>query len=223
MEATSRGKLSLSKYNTYRSRTLANALTWLALFLLITQANPVTPSPALQTEVGLKGKLLVAKASIGDPRFSKTVIYMIDHSSDGAMGLVVNRVAGEIPFNNLLNNIMINPPPDTGDLPVYYGGPVQMNRVFLLHSTEVMPERSTEVSKGIAFSTDPRLIKNIARGNGPDEYRFIFGYAGWAPDQLEAEIERGDWEIVEAEAALVFSHDPEETWGQLMEGKVFRL
>jgi putative transcriptional regulator len=170
----------------------------------------VTPRPAGSTT--FSGQLLVALEDLRDPRFVRTVIYMIRHDRDGAMGLVVNRPVGDVPAVEVLARFAIYDDQVRGTIRVHYGGPVEPGRGFVLHTADRMIAGSQSVADGVAFTGSPEMLKAIARGSGPRRSLLALGYAGWAPGQLEGEIQRGAWATVPSDVALLFSDDPERTW-----------
>jgi putative transcriptional regulator len=176
-----------------------------------------------QSNASIEGKFLVAAGKMGDPRFHKSVIYMLDHDSKGAMGLIVNKVIGELQVGELLAKMGEEAPTSDQTLQLYFGGPVEMERPFLLHTTDIMFDSSTKLADGVAMSGHPEVLRAIAEGKGPRGYVFVLGYAGWGPGQLEGEMSRGDWVTLEATSSMIFSENPEKTWEKLMEGTVFRL
>ena len=160
----------------------------------------------------LAGQLLVAKPELSDPRFAETVIFMVSHSSDGAMGLVVNRAGAKIPFSVLLQGFGLDAPGVTGDTAAHSGGPVERRRGFILHSTDVVDPSSVIVDDKLAMTKGAEFLLRIARGEGPADFLFLFGYAGWAPGQLEKEFDRGGWFAIPFDPALVFGDAPETAW-----------
>ena len=160
----------------------------------------------------LAGRLLVAAKSMGDPRFQETVIYMVEHSAGGAMGLIVNQPFGAMPMARLFEHLELEAPDVAREIEVYYGGPVEPGRGFLLHSAEVVVEGSIVVGEGVAMTVDAEILHKIARGEGPERSLFALGYSGWAPGQLESELARDDWFTIPFDPALVFARDPARTW-----------
>ena len=160
----------------------------------------------------LTGKLLVASESMGDPRFARTVIYIVSHGADGAMGLVVNRALGVAPVAVVLDGFGVTDGEVSGEVRVHYGGPVERDRGFVLHSTDVLGKGTVAVSGEVALSADVEILRAIAKGEGPRRSLFALGYAGWAPGQLEAEIARDDWFWIPPDLNLVFGGDIETKW-----------
>jgi putative transcriptional regulator len=160
----------------------------------------------------LTGQFLVATEKLRDPRFDHTVIYLIQHDADGAMGLVVNRPIGPMPAAQILEAFGLDTNGVTGDLRVHYGGPVQPRRGLVLHTADYTDPSTRIVHDGIAMTAEQKILSAIARGKGPRQSLFAFGYAGWAPDQLEGEIRDGAWITVPADATLLFDADHARKW-----------
>ncbi|MGH7354967.1 MAG: YqgE/AlgH family protein [Candidatus Rokuibacteriota bacterium] len=174
------------------------------------------PTPEPPRSRGLAGTLLVATDSLRDPRFVRTVIYMVRHDPSGALGLVVNRPLGTTPLARLLDNIGRSSEGVGGTIPLHYGGPVEPKRGFVLHTPEWTSEDSRVIQAGVAFTTDPAIFEAIARGAGPRRLLVALGYAGWSPGQLEGEIAGGAWITVTADEALIFDEDAASKWDRAM-------
>ena len=168
------------------------------------------PAPAAES---LSGRLLAATPGLTDPNFARTVIYMVRHDSNGAFGLVINEPVAEVPLDRLLADSVPEGkvPPDSSVL-VHYGGPVQPGAAFILHSPEVMPAGSERIGAEIAISQNAKLLEDNAAGRGPKHLLFIRGYAGWAAGQLEGEIARGGWYVLDWDETLVFGSDHGSKW-----------
>ena len=171
----------------------------------------------------LAGRLLVASEKMGDPRFQRTVIYMIEHSRDGAMGLIVNVPMGAVPTAMLFNRLGLDGDGVEGEVEVYFGGPVDPERGFLLHSTDVLLRGSVPVDERVALTARPEMLRAIARGDGPAQSVFTLGYAGWGPNQLESELARDDWFVIPADMSLVFAPDPAKSWERAAARRGFDL
>src|SRR5581483_5123583 len=141
----------------------------------------------------LDGQMLIAMPAMGDERFSRSLIYVCAHSTEGAMGIVVNQAAGHINFPDLLVQLEVIPAADRIELPkhaetlkVLKGGPVETGRGFVLHSAHFFIENSTlPIDEGICLAATLDILKALAKGNGPASAILALGYAGWAPGQLE--------------------------------------
>ena len=165
----------------------------------------------------LDGQMLIAAPAMQDERFSKSVIYICAHSSEGAMGIVVNQPAANISFPDLLVKLDVIPAADLIQLPgraggvkVLKGGPVETERGFVLHSADFFIENSTlPIDDGICLTATLDILKAIARGSGPASALLALGYAGWAPGQLETEIHTNGWLHCSADSDLIFGTDIE--------------
>ncbi len=171
----------------------------------------------------LAGQLLVATAGLNDPRFSHTVVYMVSHGVDGAMGVVVNRPMVEVPLARLLADLGMPSEGVTGDVRVHYGGPVDRARGVVLHTADYSGKGTVRVTDTVALTPDPGIVRDIALGAGPRRGLFLLGYAGWAPGQLEAEIDAGAWITVSADEGLLFDSDYRSKWDRAMARRAIRL
>ena len=153
--------------------------------------------------------------SMGDPRFSRSVIYLCAHSSEGAMGIIINHRAPNISFTELLEQLHIVPtedrislPPSLSAMAVHLGGPVETGRGFVLHSADYFKAESTlPIDESMCLTATIDILRDIAKGSGPNRALLALGYAGWAPGQLEDEIQSNGWLNCPANPELVF--DPE--------------
>lgn len=163
----------------------------------------------------LDGQMLIAMPTMRDERFTRSVIYVCAHSSEGAMGIVVNQPAPNIRFSELLVQLEVIPaaeliqlPPRAGVVKVLKGGPVETGRGFVLHSDDFVIENSTlPIDDGICLTATLDILKAIARGKGPQSAVLALGYAGWAPGQLEGEIQENGWLHCAADPELIFGPD----------------
>jgi putative transcriptional regulator len=172
----------------------------------------------------LDGQLLVAMPVMEDPRFERSVIYLCAHSSEGAMGIIVNRPAGSIDFPGLLVQLDIIDEADQIKLPenaemmrVLKGGPVDTGRGFVLHSSDFYIENATlNIDDGISLTATVDILKAIAKGVGPKHAILALGYAGWAAGQLENEIQHNGWLHCDADPDLIFGEDVEEKYDRAL-------
>ena len=163
----------------------------------------------------LDGQMLIAMPAMMDERFSRSLIYICAHSSEGAMGIVVNHPAPNIDFSDLLVKLDVIPakdvirlPPQADVVKVMRGGPVETERGFVLHSADYFVENSTlPIDEGICLTATIDILKAIARGSGPASAIHALGYAGWAPGQLETEIQGNGWLHCAADSELIFGSD----------------
>ncbi len=159
----------------------------------------------------LDGQLLIAMPSMTDPRFHRAVIYICAHSSEGAMGLIINQRAPHITLPRLLEQLEIvsRPMPvAAGCMAVHVGGPVETSRGFVLHSSDYFAADSTlPINESVCLTATVDILKAIAKGSGPNRAILALGYAGWAPGQLEREIQANGWLNCPADFDIVFDAD----------------
>ena len=172
----------------------------------------------------LDGQMLIAMPTMRDERFARSLIYVCAHSSEGAMGIVVNQQAPNIRFSELLVQLEVIPaaeliqlPPRAGVIKVLKGGPVETGRGFVLHSSDFFIENSTlPIDEGICLTATLDILKAIARGKGPQSAVLALGYAGWAPGQLESEIQENGWLHCTADPELLFGPDIDGKYGRAL-------
>lgn len=196
-----------------------------AVVLLTLAVSAATEAGALLNlePTSLAGRLLVAKPEMGDPRFRQTVIYMVRHDPRGAMGLVINRPVGDTPFALLLPQLGIESEGIGGSIRVHWGGPVEGKRGFVLHTRDYAGHGTLALDEAMALTDRPEIFRALADGTGPSRSLFTLGYAGWAPGQLEREMERGDWITVTADPDLIFDADAAGKWQRARAREVIRL
>ena len=165
----------------------------------------------------LDGQMLIAMPSMEDERFTRTLIYVCAHSTEGAMGIVVNQPAPHINFPDLLVQLEVIPAADRIQLPsgaetmrVLKGGPVETGRGFVLHTADFFLEDSTlPIDDGVCLTATLDILKAIAKGSGPANAVLALGYAGWGAGQLENEIQGNGWLHCAADSDLIFGGDTE--------------
>ena len=202
---------------------MTSARLWCAIVLaLATAFRPPTlhaafPKQGLTSEEpSLKGQLLLASPSMGDPRFRRTVILMVKHDKTGALGITINRPVGVRALATLLEALGKQAPPGAGTVSLFAGGPVQPEAGFVVHSTEYERQGTARVTEDVSVTSSLDVLVDMASGKGPQKAIVAFGYAGWAPGQLEAELARDDWLLVPADPALVFDTARERVWDEAM-------
>lgn len=181
------------------------------LAALLASIVGVTGGPVAAAETTV-GRLLVAQPSLEDPNFSESVVLIIRQSDGGAFGLIINRFVEFRAPQEILSLFSEEAPESDVLVAVHIGGPVQPATTLVLHSAEFQMDRTDRV--GDLFAVSPTADTMIAtlRGKGPAKMRIFFGYAGWAPGQLEQEIDSGSWALIDADRDLVFSDDPANVW-----------
>ena len=160
----------------------------------------------------LRGQFLVASRSLNDPNFFKTVVLIVEHTPDGAMGLIVNRPSSVTVSNALSMHFSL---PETDEL-VHVGGPVEPSDLFILHNAAELEVNERPVLPGLFVGSNGSVFEEVVRSlNKPEHgclFRIYSGCAGWAPNQLEHEIQRGDWFMTQACPEMVFSCEPYDSW-----------
>ncbi|KQI68235.1 hypothetical protein AN189_10400 [Loktanella sp. 3ANDIMAR09] len=161
----------------------------------------------------LCGKLLIAMPDMGDPRFSGSVIYLCDHSDEGAMGLIVNKPIPQLRLKALLEQMSIPTSADARDMAVHFGGPVEKQRGFVLHDGAYRSgDNTVPVTDDVCMTGTRDVLEALAQGQGPTSCLMALGYAGWSPGQLESEITQNAWLIGEATPQLLFGRAHEHKW-----------
>ncbi len=184
-------------------------------FLLIAAVLAVGPQAAAAAQAALaNGVFLVAKPELQDPNFRETVVLItLPQAGAGPLGVIINR-----PLGARLSDII----PGAAKLPehvdaVYAGGPVRRDRVLYLVRSRERPEQSLQVLEDVYLSGNREFLERLVRGEVQvTAFRAYAGYAGWAQEQLQAEIARGGWFVIQAEAAIIFAKDPAAIWGELV-------
>ena len=160
---------------------------------------------------------LIAMPAMVDPFFAKTLTYICEHNDQGALGLVVNRPM-EMSLKSLFEQIDVHlDAPKLVGVPVHFGGPVQVDRGFVLHRPVGHWQSTLEVKDGIALTTSKDILQAAARGEGPEQILVTLGYAGWAPGQLEQELAQNAWLTVSATPDVIFEMPAEERLAAAME------
>ncbi|HUO43478.1 MAG TPA: YqgE/AlgH family protein [Burkholderiales bacterium] len=160
--------------------------------------------------VNLSHHFLIAMPNMVDPHFSRTLTYICEHNDQGALGLVVNRPI-EMTLARLLEQVSI--PADNqqhASTPVHYGGPVQVDRGFVLHEPAGPWQSTLKINQDLGLTTSRDILEAIARGDGPRQILITLGYAGWAPGQLEQELAQNAWLTVAAQSDVMFELPPEQ-------------
>ena len=161
----------------------------------------------------LTGKLLIAMPGMSDPRFEKSVIFLVEHSAKGAMGLIVNKPTPDVKPEELLEQLGIETGPGFHGLKVHFGGPVEHGRGFVLHSRDYDRNTSTlPVTETIGMTATLDILQDIAAGDGPDRAFLALGYSGWGPGQLETELQANGWLTADAPPEIVFDPDAGGKW-----------
>jgi putative transcriptional regulator len=171
-------------------------------------------SPQWRNSKGfLTGKLLIAMPGMADVRFEKSVIFVCSHSTDGALGIIVNKPLEGLPFRDLMTQMDIPVTESTPRVPVMFGGPVETDRGYVLHTSQRNSSPATlSVTSEIALTPTIDILRAIARGTGPEKFLFALGYAGWGAGQIEDELAGNGWIHCDADVELVFRGDASSKW-----------
>ncbi len=169
-------------------------------------------SPGFIEGLPLTGKYLVASPDLRDPNFVQTVIFMVRHDAEGAMGIVVNRAIGTVPLVEVLSFLGITTESELGSVQILYGGPVEPEAAFVLHSTDYLQDGSLHVNEDVALTSKQEIFEAIAKGEGPEQRLLAFGFSGWGPGQLEKEFGQGSWFIIPGDVDFLFDDDIKSKW-----------
>ncbi len=165
----------------------------------------------------LSNQFLIAMPGMIDSSFAGSVIYVCEHSARGALGLVINRPT-DIALKDLFERLELPlAQPDLAGRTVYYGGPVQTERGFVLHDPTDRAYASTlQVAGGLQMTTSKDVLEHISAADGPKRFFVALGYSGWSAGQLEDEISRNGWLTVEADSDIVFEVAAEQRFDAAM-------
>lgn len=160
----------------------------------------------------LSGQLLIAMPSIKDHNFEQSVIYICWHDKNGAMGIIINKVIESLYLSDILSQINISYKQQNNNLPVYFGGPVEIGKGFVLHTTDYTDNNSIKINNNIALTANIDILKNITSSNTPKKKLLALGYTGWSAGQLENELKTNSWLQVEADDNLIFDTNSDNRW-----------
>ena len=174
----------------------------------------------------VKDHFLVATEKMQDSRFSKTVIVMLENDENGAWGFVINKPLGTIPIASLIDS-SLNTSKDREKLlkkkiQVFWGGPVDVEEIFILHSTEYRSE-TTRNYGNISVSKDYNILFDIAENKGPEKSLVIFGYSGWGSGQLEGEMERDHWILSDIDLNITFDQESNTKWNKAYKNSFIKI
>lgn len=159
----------------------------------------------------LRNQFLIAMPSLGDGHFEKSVSILCEHGSEGALGLVINRPT-DLSLRAMLEHLDLDCSGLRGDDMVFWGGPVQTERGFVLHSPVGDWDSSIQLSDSLAVTTSRDILTAISRGAGPEKFQIMLGYAGWDAGQLEREIMENTWLNSAARDSIIFETPVEDRW-----------
>jgi len=174
----------------------------------------------------VKNNFLISTEKMNDNRFKKTVIAMLENNKDGAWGLVINKPLGSMPLA-----LLIDPSLNTSsereelykvDILIFWGGPVELEKIFILHSNEYQ-SKTTKNYGDISISQDYNILFDIAENKGPEKSLVILGYSGWGSGQLEGEMERDHWILSDLDSNIIFEKESIKKWPKAYENSFIRL
>jgi len=169
------------------------------------------------SSINLTHHFLIAMPSMADPYFAKSLTYVCEHNDQGALGVVVNRPI-DMTLQALFERFSLTlKHKDLSDAPIYFGGPVQTDRGFVLHEPAGNWQSTLRVRDAIGLTTSKDILEAVGRGEGPDKLLVTLGYAGWSAGQLEHELGQNAWLTVEAQDAIIFDLPSEERLPAAME------
>lgn len=164
--------------------------------------------------MNLTGQIIVSMPSLEDERFYKTVIYICAHSSEGSMGIIINKKIDYDLYPDLLQQLGIDKPLNNKKLFIRYGGPVESGRGFVLHSDDMVRKETLNIDKGVALTSTAEFFDDLSKGKGPKNCILALGYAGWQPGQLEHEIMRNSWMSLSVDNSFLFDDEVSRKWLQ---------
>lgn len=163
----------------------------------------------------LTGKFLIALPAMRDPRFEQAVIYVCSHNADGAMGLIINKTKGPLNLSDLLAQSGIDGDVNVADTPVLSGGPVDINRGFVLHTPDYFSQdASMKLSDTLTLTATKDVLEALVSDQAPERAVLAIGYSGWGEGQIEREIVDNAWITVDADESLIFDPDMDSKWAR---------
>jgi len=164
--------------------------------------------------VSLKGQFLLAMPDLADLNFSRTVTCISEHNSEGALGIVINRMSSSITGKDIFDELRVEYVPRAEPIPVFIGGPVHTGEIFILHGSPFTWKGCFMITPFLAMSNTIDILKAIAEGRGPQSYIIALGFAGWGPDQIESEIKQNAWLTCSISEEIIFKTAVELRWEQ---------
>ncbi len=161
----------------------------------------------------MKGHILISMPHMADPFFSRSVVFICEHDSNGAMGLIVNKTFEDKGIKAIYPDLVINDTHVKDNFsPIYFGGPVSLDRGFIIHSSDFLTDDTLQVNPQFSMTSNNVIMDAIKAADGPREFRLMLGYAGWGSGQLEREIENGDWLFQTTDPDFLFHLGDDRKW-----------
>ncbi len=164
--------------------------------------------------MNLAGQIIVSMPSLKDDQFFKSVIYMCAHSSEGSMGIIINKKLDYDLYPDLLEQLGIDKPLKNKKLYIRYGGPIESGRGFVLHSDDLIQKETLNIDNGIALTSTSDFFDELSSQKGPKNSILALGYAGWGPGQLEDEIIKNNWMTLAVDSSFLFDDEVSGKWRQ---------
>jgi len=164
--------------------------------------------------MNLKGKFLIARPTVKDPYFKRSVVFVYEHNPQSVIGLIINKKSPNNTVNDIMRNKGYN---DIAETPLFVGGPMNQAAVCLLHTPEFASSNTLAVDHRFSVSSDDLMMYKFVNGDIPDGHRFIIGSAMWYPGQMNAELKANHWLISELTAHDVFDYEGREMWDRAVE------
>ncbi len=164
----------------------------------------------------LRGQLLLAMPSLQDPNFTQTVTCISEHTPEGALGIVVNRVHPSLSGADIFKELQVPHTPQAGAVPIHLGGPVHVGEIFILHGPPFAWQGCLVFTAQLALSTSRDVLEAIAMGRGPGDFMIAVGCAGWGANQLESEILQNAWLTCPASHEILFTTPVETRWQEAL-------
>jgi putative transcriptional regulator len=164
----------------------------------------------------LKGHLLMAMPGLADPNFARSVTLICEHTGGGAMGVTIDRISPNLTADMIFRELGIDYWSEVGATPIYHGGPVHVDEIFILHGPPFTWEGCLMVTASIALSNTLDLLNAIAREEGPKSFMILIGCAGWGEGQLEDELRQNAWVTCKADQAVIFDAPADKRWEMAM-------
>ncbi|MFC6634080.1 YqgE/AlgH family protein [Microbulbifer taiwanensis] len=163
------------------------------------------------THGGLRGQFLLAMPGMQDPRFKQTIAFMVEHTDEGAMAIVVN-TPSKVHWKEVFDQLSLEDASLRGDETVLLGGPMSPEQGFVLHGTGMKFDSTVEINGDISLTASKDILESLAAGRGPDDVLLALGYAGWGPGQLEEELAENAWLTLPAEPEILFATPWQKRW-----------
>ena len=168
------------------------------------------------SRISLKGHFLIAMPGMADPNFAGPVVCICEHSASGCVGLIINSVYPSLFGRHIFDELQIDYTPNTGEIPIHFGGPVHMDEIFILHGQPLKWDASLEITPNLAMSNTRDVLEAIAIGKGPEAFIITLGCSGWSPNQVEMELKENVWLSHPLSEKIIFHSPVEKKWEEAM-------